>query len=283
MPQTSLEESYRLCESLARKSSFYAGFRFLPIEKHRALSAIYGFMRHCDDISDGPGTFEEKQSKFQDWRLQLKTALSDGSDSHPLLPALRDTIQAFRIPTDYFYGLIEGTEMDLRVTSYDTFEALYRYCYHVASVVGFICIHIFGFEDPRALKHAESCGIAFQLTNILRDIREDLGRGRLYLPNEDLEKFGVAISDLGSSPANPGKFRELLNYEIDRAVQYYDSAAPLASLLARDSRAAFQVMYQSYRRLLMRIRESGLGVLNKRVRLGILDKGWILIRTLTRW
>jgi len=280
-PNPQLEESYRLCDAFARKSNFYSGFRLLPARKHRALSAVYAFMRHCDDISDTDGSIEEKKQEFSRWKAQFEAAIKDGSFAVPTLPALRDAIQTFAIPQNYFLQLMEGTQMDLTVTAYKTFEELYRYCYHVASVVGLICIHIFEFQDPRAVDCAEACGVAFQLTNILRDVKEDLQRGRVYLPDEDLLRFGYTAAELAQGVQDE-RFRSLMKFEAERAVSYYEKAAPLTPMLASDSRSAFRAMFDSYRLLLRHIEQNNYDVLSRRAKLRKDEKLGIMLRALLK-
>ena len=170
-----IEHSYRYCRNIARKRArnFYYSFIVLPRAKSDAMCAVYAFMRFCDDIADDPEIDGDRERMLAKWGESLvKGAEGDYGDS-PILPAFHDTIRRFNIPIDYFQELIDGAAMDLRVDKYRTFDDLYDYCYKVASVVGLVCIHIFGFSSPKARNYAEFCGIAFQLTNILRDVRED--------------------------------------------------------------------------------------------------------------
>jgi len=279
---TNLDDSYRRSESLARGSSFYSGFRLLPAKKRRALSAIYAFMRQCDDISDNEGTIEEKRERFAEWRAMFEEAMCGGFGDHPTLPALRDTVQAFHIPLDYFHKLIDGTDMDLTATRYATFDELYRYCYHVASVVGFVCIYVFEFQEEKAKEHAEACGIAFQLTNILRDIKEDLQRNRLYLPLEDMECFEYTEDELRREVMDE-RFRELMRFEAERARAFYVKGRPLTSLIERDSRPAFRAMFGTYEAILRRIERRKYDVLSGRVRLKPHEKVRILFESLISW
>lgn len=278
---TALDASYRLCDTFAQKSSFYSGFRLLPPRKHRALSAVYAFMRHCDDISDTEGAVERKTQEFAEWRGLFELAVRNGNGTHPILPALHDTIRNFGIPVDYFHKLIDGTQMDLTISRYETFQDLYQYCYHVASVVGIICIYIFEFQDPTAIERAEACGVAFQLTNILRDIKEDFLRGRIYIPAEDMRRFEYTPEDLGRQIRDE-RFTTLMKFEADRARSYYEKAEPLTALLARDSRAAFRAMFGSYRSILRHIEKRGFDVLSSRIRLRTDEKLGIMLRALLR-
>src|SRR5258706_11230835 len=192
-----LAESYSFCRSVARTraKNFYYAFVLLPREQRNAMCAIYAFMRYCDDLSDEPGASLEPLDR---WRCALVDALSGKFDAYPAWPAFRDTVVLYRIPHEYFFQVIEGVKSDLEPRCLATFDELYGYCYQVASVVGLSIIHVFGFDPPAALPLAEKCGIAFQLTNILRDIGEDAARGRIYLPAEDLDRFGVSAADMAA-------------------------------------------------------------------------------------
>jgi phytoene synthase len=277
----SLEASYRDCEDIARASNFYSGFRLLPRKKRQALSAVYAFMRQCDDISDNEGSTNRKREQFVRWRALFDQAMR-GHHLEPFtLDALRDTVQRFEIPIDCFHKLIDGTEMDLTRDCYSTFDELYSYCYHVASIVGLICLHIFGFRDPRAKECAEACGIAFQLTNILRDIKEDLQRNRIYLPLEDLRRFGYTKDDLRREVKDE-RFRALMGFEVERAQSFYGRARPLVGMLERDSRSAFWAMFESYRSILRNIVRHDYDVLRQRVGLNSGDKFRIVIAALMK-
>jgi phytoene synthase len=277
----SLEASYRDCEDVARASNFYSGFRLLPRKKRQALSAVYAFMRQCDDISDNEGSTLEKREQFVRWRALFDQAMREDQSGPLTLSALRDTVQRFNIPIDCFHKLIDGTEMDLARNCYSTFDELYSYCYHVASIVGLICLHIFGFRDPKAKECAEACGIAFQLTNILRDIKEDLERNRIYLPLEDLRRFGYTEDDLRRE-VKDGRFRALMGFEVERAQGFYCRARPLVGMLERDSRPAFWAMFESYRSILRNIVQHDYDVLRQRVGLNSGDKLRIVITSLLR-
>ena len=183
-----LSHSYTYCERLARREAkhFYPAFRLLPRPQRLAMCALYAFMRIADDLSDGPGTPAEKRGPLEDWRRRFDRAL-EGQFTHPLHPALAHTIAAYAIPPEYLHAVLDGVCMDLEPVRYNTFAELYSYCYHVASAVGLACIHVWGFSHDEAKGPAEAAGIAFQMTNILRDLAEDASRGRVYLPGEDLE------------------------------------------------------------------------------------------------
>jgi phytoene synthase len=263
----SVAQSYAACEEIARRaaSSFYPAFRILPADQRRAMCAIYAFFRIADDISDEPGPTDEKRRQLDLFRSGLDRALVD-QPSLAIHPALNDTIQRFAIPPGYLKAGIDGVEMDLTATSYSTFAELQRYCYHVASVVGLACIHIWGFSGAQAEQHAVDAGIAFQLTNILRDLGEDGARGRIYLPLEDLDRFGVKPEQLARQERGES-FRALMQFEVERARQFYDSAGPLAPLLQPPGRAVFLMMARTYRALLDEIQRRDYDVFSSRVRL----------------
>jgi 15-cis-phytoene synthase len=280
MTTFSLSDSYRYCEQIARREAgnFYHAFRVLPRSQRKAMCALYAFLRLTDDLGDGPGSTEEKRGLLVDWRQRFERALN-GDYSHPLHPAFHDTIRTHGIPTQYLQDVIYGVEMDLDITRYQTFTDLYRYCYRVASAVGLACIHIWGFQDDRAKKHAESAGIAFQLTNILRDLREDASRGRVYLPLEDLDRFGYATENLLHGTCDEC-FRSLMRFQVERARHYYDISQPLASLLPPAGRAVFLVMARTYRSLLDAIERRDYDVFSHRVSLSHWRKLGLVIQAL---
>src|SRR5271156_1945685 len=194
----SLEESYALCGQIARETgkNFYYSFLVMPREKRAAMCAIYAFMRRSDDIADGAANPAVALDGLRRWREQVDAALNDVDAGEPILPALVDTVRRYRIPPRHFHELLDGTEMDQTTTRYATFDELYKYCYRVASAVGLVVLPVFGYKDEGALVPAEACGIAFQLTNILRDVKEDAEMGRVYLPQEDLRRFRVSEDDV---------------------------------------------------------------------------------------
>jgi phytoene synthase len=271
-----VDESYQYCERIARDraKNFYYSFLLLPRPKRLAMCAIYAFMRECDDRSDGPDAALEK---VRQWRSDLDAALNGHPPDHPLWPAFRDTAQRFAIPSRYFHEMLDGVSSDFDARTIRTFDDLYRYCYLVASIVGLTIIHIFGFDDPQALPLAEKCGIAFQLTNILRDVKEDALAGRIYLPEEDLARYGVSPADLGAAKLN-APLRALLEFEAARARDFYAQSQPLLALVNRDSRNALWALIEVYRRLLLRIEAEGFPVLEKRVSLPLSEKLLLLAR-----
>lgn len=280
-----LIDSYRIAESVARsRSNFYYSFIVVPAEKRRALCAVYAFMRTCDDISDGDSgdgdvTVEARRARLRQWRTQLDAVLSGDAAGNPIFPAFLDTVRRYRIPAEHFHQVIDGAEMDLDVSGYQTFDELYKYCFNVASAVGLVCLHIFGFTDQRARKYAEQCGIAFQLTNILRDIREDADMGRVYLPQEDLGKFGCSEEDLRSAVFDD-RFRALMRFQMERAREYYAAARNLLPLVDETSKPALWAMIEIYEGILDKIEQRGFDVFTNRVRLSGRQKGLIAARAL---
>ena len=276
---TSLEESYRYCRTIARSRArnFYYSFVLLSPEQKNAMCAIYAFMRYCDDLSDEPGA---AAAPIERWRADLTEALGGKPDPRSSLwPGFLDAVERYRIPHEYFYQMIEGVLSDLQPRTIRTFDELYNYCYQVASVVGLTIIHIFGFESKDALPLAEKCGIAFQLTNILRDVREDTERGRVYIPGEDMERFGVTREDLLTG-RRTSAFGRMMEFEGDRARKYYDESRPLIAMVHAGSRSSLWALITIYSQLLERIRKSNYDVLEKRIRLSALEKSFIVLRAM---
>jgi phytoene synthase len=271
-----LEESSAWCERVARSQAknFYYSFVLLSRPKRRAMCAIYAFMRYCDDLSDDDA-IPDRAAAIARWSSDLEAALAGRAGEHALWPAFIDAVNRYRIPHEYFRDMIAGISSDLMPRRIRTFDELYDYCYHVASVVGLTIIHIFGFESPDALPLAEKCGIAFQLTNILRDVSEDAGKDRVYLPAEDLARFGVSLENF--EPRE--RFRQLMRFEAQRAREYYRESAPLISLIDRRSRASMRALIGIYSRLLDRIVASDYDVLSRRVRVPAWEKLWVLMRS----
>ena len=273
-----VDQSYEYCRRVARRraKNFYYSFILLSRPQRRAMCAIYAFMRYCDDLSDEPGA---TRAAIERWRREMEDALEGRFSGHPVWPAFHHTVRRFRIPHEYFREMIDGVLSDLEPREFETFAQLYRYCYQVASVVGLTTIHIFGFDTRSALPPAEKCGVAFQLTNILRDIREDAARGRIYLPAEDLRRFGVSAADLHSGRQDQA-FRDLMRFEADRARAYYNDSLPLLDLIHPRSRPSLWALIAIYSRLLERIVESDFNVFQRRVRLPLWEKSWIVARAL---
>ena len=282
--------SYEECHRIAREahSNFYPAFFLLPKPKRDGIVALYAFMRLIDDVSDEGADLAAKQRGLAKWRTALDEAITgqsqvfDGNAVSPLtagflkgerevLPALVDTIERYKMPARYLHDLISGAEMDLTIRSYPSYERLKEYCYRVAGTVGLTCTHIFGYHDFRALDFAEKLGLAFQLTNILRDVHEDYGRGRVYLPDEDLEHFKVSPEDLGRDEGTLGA-RELLRFEAERAWKLYEEGAKLFALVEEDSRATLWLLVHTYSALLARIESLDFAVFGQRVSLTKAEK-----------
>ena len=279
---STLAQSYSHCERIARNraKNFYYAFLLLPRQKRAAMCAVYAFMRYCDDLSDdlNDGSGAAAQA-IDEWEQHLRAALQGNPPVHHLWPAFLDTVERYRIPHDYFFEMIRGVRSDLEPRRIRRFEELYEYCYRVASVVGLTVIHILGFQGSRALELAEKCGIAFQLTNILRDVREDAENARIYLPEEDLELFGVTGADLRATEPND-RFRSLMRFESARAWRYYRESFGLISLTARSGRACLSALIGIYSHLLRAIELANFDVLSRRIRLSAGRKIWILVKSL---
>jgi squalene synthase HpnC len=260
-----LERSYAACNRIARAahSSFYLAFFGLPRPKRNALCALYAFNRLVDNVSDDPGNLESKRRGLARWRALLDELAAGKTDGHEILTALRDTISRYAIPTRHFHDLILGAEMDLTIASYATFDQLSEYCYRVAGTVGLTCIHVFGFRDPKAPDLAERLGLAFQLTNIIRDVRSDFAMDRIYLPQEDLKRFECRAQDLGG-PLTP-ELCALLEFEADRAWRFYEEGAALIDKVDADSRLTLWALVRTYSSLLARIEDCGFDVFSSRI------------------
>lgn len=277
----SLEESYAHCRAVAksRAKNFYYSFVLLENDQKNAMCAVYAFMRYCDDLSDEPGA---NRSAMERWKVALDEALGGQPDQNPAWPAFLDSVKRYRIPHRYFYEMIEGVASDLEPRRIQNFDELYGYCYRVASVVGLTTIHIFGFSSPDAVPLAEKCGIAFQLTNILRDVREDAELGRVYLPAEDLDRFGVTEDDLKSARKTE-RFGDLMDFEIERARRYYRESAPLLGLIEKKARPSLWALIAIYSGLLECIAQSRYDVLARRISLTSAEKIWIVMRASLGW
>ena len=281
-----LAGSYAFCEEVARRQAknFYYSFLLLDADRRRAMCAIYAFMRYCDDLSDAEGV-ADRAASIARWKQDLESALgcsgAAGAPPHALWPAFVDTVTRYRIPRQYFFEMIEGVSSDLEPRRIRTFAELYDYCYHVASVVGLTIVHVFGFESQDALKLAEKCGIAFQLTNVLRDVKEDAEHGRVYLPEEDLERFHVNAAELKGAQCTAA-LKELLRLEARRAKEYYRESGPLVAMVGKESRASLRALIGIYSRLLERIIAADYEVLASRIRVPGWEKVWILLRSRLR-
>lgn len=258
------EEDYARCAEITRQSSsnFYYAFMLLPAERRRALYAVYAFCRFVDDIADD-GAATQPALLLERWRQELRNVFS-GAVERPVSRALAANVRRFNIPPRYFEEVIDGVEMDLTRKRYTTFEELSLYCRRVASAVGLICIEIFGYRNPSARVYAERLGLAFQLTNIIRDVREDAARDRIYLPLADLRRFGVTEQEILHSSYTPG-FNQLMRFEAARARQFYQEAAAALAPEDRSSMVAAEGMRLIYSALLERINRSGYRVFDRRL------------------
>lgn len=275
-----IEASYRWCEAVAQRHArnFYHAFRLLPRDQRRAMCALYAFMRVTDDLADEPGEVTTQRAALAVWRQQTHDLAG-----HAVFPALAHASDRYGIPRRYLLEAINGVMMDLDQHRYATFGDLYGYCYRVASVVGLSCVHIWGFTGDEALQHAEAAGIALQLTNILRDLAEDAGRGRLYLPLEDLAAHHVTEAEVLTGQGGE-RLRDLLAFQAQRAYAYYEAARPLERALQPAGRAVFSVILGTYRALLDRIVATGYDVYSGRLSVSRWRKLWLVVRALpVRW
>ncbi|MGA9529914.1 MAG: phytoene/squalene synthase family protein [Terriglobales bacterium] len=288
--RSQINVAYSVCRSIARSAAknFYYGFMVLPPRKRNALTAVYAFMRRCDDITDDMTLpVQERQNKLSEWLDKVHRALAGDPTDDPVLLALTDAQRRYHIPVGLLDQLAYGTEADLEggpatatgaplTARYKTFEDLRKYCYGVASVVGLVCIRIFGYRDPAAEALAEQCGLAFQLTNIIRDVKEDAAMGRVYLPEEDLLQFGLRAEDLSAPELS--RIRPLLAFEADRAREFYRSGEELIPLVSEDSRPGLWVLITIYRRLLEKIAANDYDVFSQRVRVSVPEKVSVLTK-----
>jgi 15-cis-phytoene synthase len=284
------DEAYRFCRDVARREAknFYWAFRVLPRHKSDAMCAVYAFMRRADDLSDDESKpLETRRAEMSAWLESWRVCRANATaTADPVFLALADTQLRFNIPDSLLEELVAGTTMDLEphtaeVQTYATFDDLYRYCYLVASVVGLVCIKIFGYTDPRAEQFAEETGVAFQLTNILRDVKEDIERNRVYLPIDLMDEFGETVPELHELAAGrvmTERERGMLATLAIRAEKYYLAANKLLPLLDRDSRAAMWVLVTIYHRLLGRIADRKMEVFRERIALATAEKLTVLAR-----
>jgi phytoene synthase len=300
-----IHSSYRLCRGVARRagSNFYPSFLLLSKPKRRAMDALYSFTRYTDDLIDNPEPVEARREALVQWRASLETALSGNFDptgirpwlegrrdrrlpadkmpGEVFLPALVDTVERFGIPVEHLMAVVDGVGMDLDRASYETFDELVTYCHRVASAVGLACIHVWGFRGNEAFEPARKCGVAFQVTNILRDLKEDAEQGRIYLPMEDFRGSGYSVEALAAGVVDDA-FGRLMRLQIDRARQLYREGAELFDRLEPDGRRIFGMMTTVYHRLLERISHRpgrvfrGRVGLSRRQKLGIAAR-WMLL------
>lgn len=286
--------AYSVCKGITRAAAknFYYAFLALPRRKREALCAVYAFMRRCDDITDDTTIpLHERRQKLDIWLDHLHRAQQGHPTDDAILLALTDAQRRYAIPAGLLDDLAHGTAMDVEEfeaashnlatpglsVHYQTFEDLRLYCYRVASVVGLVCIHIFGYRDPAAEELAERCGLAFQMTNIIRDVREDASMGRVYLPAEDLAKFNLSAQDLLATP-DPARVRPLLALEADRARDFYRAGEELIPYVSEDSQPALWVLITIYRSLLEKIAHKQYDVFSGKISLSTWEKLRVLAK-----
>jgi 15-cis-phytoene synthase len=289
-----LRESYRHCRRISRRagSNFYAGFALLPRPKRQAMHALYAFLRYADDAADAPkgAASDERQERIGRLRSQLDKALRENASldfdetAGRILPALIHTVEQFKIPPDCLFAVLDGVAMDLHKNRYVTFDELRAYCELVASAVGVACLHIWGFRgrgtagEKHLLDLAGQVGIALQLTNILRDLKEDAAAGRVYLPEQDFRNAGYSVEELLRGEANSG-FQRLMEIMIDRAKVHYIAAKALYPQMLPEGRRIFGLMVSTYYALLEKISRRPAEVLDRRIHLNTLER----LRLAFRW
>ena len=273
---------HEYCQDKAAKSgsSFYYSFMFLPPERRQAITALYAFCREVDDVVDECHDVQLAQMKLEWWRQEVSRAYS-GEPTHPVGVALKDVNGRFRLPREQLLEIIDGMEMDLTQSRYLDFKGLQLYCYRVASVVGLLAAEIFGYQDRQTLKYAHDLGMAFQLTNIIRDVGEDARRGRIYLPIEDMQRFKVPASQIMEG-RHDDNFRQLMAFQAERAQKYYEQAFAQLPTSDRKSQRPGLVMAAIYRTLLNEIARDGFLVLDRRTSLTPVRKLWIAGTTWVR-
>ncbi len=309
VPQEMIDAAYAYCELLTKKEAgnFYHSFKYLPDDQRRAMCAYYAFCRRADDIADGdyvdvfPGsdgaedpeatdyrrsleeltgdksvldapTYRDKLAQLFFYRKKLSTAYNCNSSTDPIFMALKDAVARFEVPREYLDDLISGMEDDLYTNRYRTFDDLYKYCYRVASTVGLACIEIYDYEDPKAIEYAESWGIFMQLTNILRDVSEDAGRNRVYLPLDDLERHGIKASELSTDLSNDKRWHAFVSEFIERIEVYHEKALKLLPLLNRKARYSPAAMMSFYASILKKIKKHDGNIFHGQIKLSKVEK-----------
>jgi len=270
-------DQYCQDKAAASGSSFYYSFKFLPQEKRRAITALYAFCREVDDVVDECSDENVARITLNWWRTEV-TAIYAGKPQHPVGQAIAPLVKRFNLSQEHFLEIIDGMEMDLSQHTYDNFKALQLYCYRVASVVGLLAAEIFGYSDRKTLQYANDLGMAFQLTNIIRDVGEDARRGRIYLPLDELARFGVHTGDILDAKENDG-FQQLMAFQVERAEHFYEQALGQLPDADRKSQRTGLIMAAIYRATLNEVVASGCHVLKERVSLTPLRKLWLAYTT----
>lgn len=273
-------EEYCQQKAAASGSSFYYSFLFLPTGQRKAITALYAFCREVDDIVDECSDRNIARIKLQWWRDTMKKTF-DGEPEHPVQHALQSVIQQYHLPLEHFFEIIDGMEMDLDNQRYPSFKELSLYCYRAASVVGLMAAEIFGYKDRNTKKYAYNLGMAFQLTNILRDVQEDAARDRIYIPLDEMLRFNVTIEDIIQNKDSPA-MQELLAFQAQRAQEYYDKAFSLLAEQDRYAQRSGLIMAAIYRRLLTAIADRNYDVFSGRISLNPLHKLWLAWNTARR-
>lgn len=261
-------DSYKYCQSLARRTgrNFYFSFLTLPRRLFRDMCVLYAYMRHTDDLGDSEErSMAERRTALASWRTSLDAALAGQPGQSRILPALADVAARHGVPAEYLRDVITGVESDLAPRSFRSFADLSHYCYQVAGAVGLCCIHIWGFRDERARERAIDCGLAFQLTNILRDLAEDARMGRVYLPQDELDRFGYSVTDLRNGVRDE-RFRALMQFQVARAHDYYTRGAELHDYLTPTGRTILSTMFRIYSALLREIEKRDYDVFTRRIK-----------------
>ena len=279
LSELTLDKAYLFCRNLTRNNAknFYLAFQILPWIKRRSIYSIYAFCRCSDDLVDDPA-IKDRAGLLEKWKVDLAACYRGEIKNDPIFVALYDTVKRYSIPKKYFLELIEGMEMDISVNRYETFDELYEYAYKAASVVGLILIEIFGYKNYMTREYAKNLGIAMQLTNIIRDVKEDAKRGRIYLPREDMIRFGYSEKDLFANEYG-SKFVRLMEYQVARAVFYYQKATRSIPPEDRNLLTSPEIMKNIYFHLLNEIVGKGYNIFHNRIQFSNLTKLFIAVRT----
>tara|TARA_B100001142_G_C14261613_1_gene627261 strand:+ start:369 stop:1262 length:894 start_codon:yes stop_codon:yes gene_type:complete len=271
-----LEDAYDYCEQITRNEArnFYYAFITLPMRKKRAIYTAYAFCRRCDDAVDNNESTTEKKRLLDEIENNLKSGINLDKlilENNPIILATCAIIKEFNIPQQYFFDVIQGVRMDIEFTSFNSFDEVKEYCYKVASVIGLICIKIFGYSNPKAIDYAIDFGLAMQLTNILRDILDDLNENRCYLAFEEMDKFNYSINQLRESLYNDD-FIQMMKFEVDRAKRYFESGSRLLPLVDTDSRICLVILSTIYSKILKKIERSNYNIFQTNYRLNTFEK-----------